>query len=145
MLKQRPRLPASKRLHNKNTFFLLLSCLALLALGCRNGFPWFSKTESQQEHHPKALKIGTIAGPETELMESVKKRLSAKHGLEIEIVEFSDFVTPNLALFDGSIDANAYQTIPYLEEAMKSRGYQFAIVGKTFLYPMGVYSKKIKK
>ncbi len=52
---------------------------------------------------------------------------------------------PNEALADGSIDANMFQHTPYLEEAIKKRGYKITAVGKTFVYPMGAYSKKIKQ
>jgi D-methionine transport system substrate-binding protein len=51
---------------------------------------------------------------------------------------------PNEALFQGDIDVNAFQTIPFLEVQSKQRGYKFAIVGKTFVYPLAGYSKKIK-
>lgn len=89
--------------------------------------------------------VGTIAGPETELMEVAKKVAAAEHNLNIKIVEFNDYSLPNQALADGSIDANVFQHQPYLDAAMKAKNYQFAVVGKTFIYPMGVYSSKYKK
>lgn len=64
--------------------------------------------------------------------------------MPVEIVSFSDYNTPNTALNDGSIDANAFQTVPFLDDQVKTRGYQFTVVGKTFIYPMGIYSQKIK-
>lgn len=94
---------------------------------------------SQQD--PNAIKVGVIAGPEEEIME-VAKAVAKDNGLNVEIVQFNDYVMPNTALSEGSIDANAYQHLPYLKAAMKQRGYAFAPIGKTFIYPMAVYSKK---
>lgn len=90
------------------------------------------------------IKVGTIAGPETELMETAKKVAKEKFGLNIEIIAFSDYNLPNAALVEGSIDANMFQHIPYLEKQIKDKGYKIVDVGKTFIYPMGIYSKKIK-
>ncbi|EKD75152.1 MAG: hypothetical protein ACD_44C00214G0002, partial [uncultured bacterium] len=63
--------------------------------------------------------------------------------LQVTIIEFSDYVIPNVALNDGSIDANMFQHAPYLKNAMQQHAYDFVAVAKTFIYPMGVYSKKI--
>ena len=90
------------------------------------------------------IKVGAMAGPEAELVEAAVTVAKEKYNLTIKLVTFTDYVAPNEALADKSIDVNAFQHVPYLEEATKSRGYKFAVVGKTFLYPMGVYSKKIK-
>lgn len=90
------------------------------------------------------LRVGTIAGPETELMEIAKKVAKEKHGLNVELVEFTDYIEPNTALNEGSIDANMFQHQPFLDQQIKDRHLDFIIVGKTFVYPMGVYSKKLK-
>lgn len=105
-------------------------CAALMLAAC-------------QSHDDKTLKIGTISGPETELMEVAKQVANDKFGLHLKIIEFSDYVQPNTALNDGSIDANMFQHEPYLEKQMQDRHYKLIAVGKTFIYPMGVYSKKI--
>ncbi|KFF49760.1 MetQ/NlpA family ABC transporter substrate-binding protein [Salinicola sp. DM10] len=88
------------------------------------------------------IKVGTMAGPESDVMQAAKQVAKEKYGLDVEIVEFTDYVTPNAALADGSLDANAYQHEPYLRAMMKDRGYDFAIAGKTFVYPIGAYSAK---
>lgn len=90
------------------------------------------------------VKVGTIDGPETQLMEVAKEVAKQKYNLDVEIVAFSDYNTPNAALNDGSLDANAFQTVPFLETQAKQYGYDFAVVGKTFVYPVGIYSSKIK-
>ncbi|WP_129138558.1 MetQ/NlpA family ABC transporter substrate-binding protein [Modicisalibacter coralii] len=88
------------------------------------------------------IKVGTVAGPETDVMQVAKQIAKDKYGLDVEIVEFTDYVTPNAALADGSLDANAYQHEPYMKSMVRDRGYDFAIAGRTFVYPIGAYSKK---
>ncbi|OAI49220.1 hypothetical protein AYO45_00540 [Gammaproteobacteria bacterium SCGC AG-212-F23] len=90
------------------------------------------------------LRVGTIAGPETELMEVAKQVAKEKYGLTIKIIEFSDYIEPNAALNDGSIDANMFQHQPFLQQQIKDRHYKLISIGKTFIYPMGIYSTKIK-
>ena len=92
----------------------------------------------------ETVKVGTIDGPETQLMEAAKQVAKKKYNMDVQIVSFSDYNTPNAALNDGSLDANAFQTVPFLDAQSKQYGYKFAVVGKTFVYPVGVYSKKIK-
>jgi D-methionine transport system substrate-binding protein len=93
---------------------------------------------------PNTLKIGTIAGPETDLVKVAKDVAQEKYGLHIKVIEFNDYNLPNEALQDGSLDANVYQHLPYLQAAMKAHGYDFTVIGKTFVYPTGIYAKKIK-
>ena len=90
------------------------------------------------------LKVGAIAGAETQVAEEAAKIAKEKFGLEVEIVQFSDFATPNVALNDGSIDVNAFQHKPYLDSQIKDRGFKLVAVGNTFVYPIAGYSKKIK-
>ncbi|WP_413614811.1 MetQ/NlpA family ABC transporter substrate-binding protein [Halomonas cupida] len=91
------------------------------------------------EHH---IKVGTVAGPETDVMQVAADIAEEKFGLEVEIIEFTDYVTPNAALADGSLDANAYQHEPYMNAMVRDRGFDFAIAGRTFVYPIGAYSEK---
>ena len=93
---------------------------------------------------PDTLVIGTIAGPETELVEVAKAQAFKDKGLRVKIVEFSDYNLPNEALVDQSLDANVFQHLPYLKKVMRARGYPFEIFGRTFIYPMGLYSAKFK-
>jgi D-methionine transport system substrate-binding protein len=116
----------------KNIFKALLLTLTLTALTACG-----EKASSENE-----IKIGTISGPETQLME-VAKEVAADNGLKLDIVTFTDYAMPNEALADGSIDANMFQHQPYLDQAVEARGYDLVVIGKTFVYPMGIYSKKI--
>lgn len=93
---------------------------------------------------PNTLTIGTIAGPETDLVEVAQKVALKRYGLTVKIIEFNDYNLPNEALQDGSLDANIYQHLPYLKAASKAHGYDLDVIGKTFVYPTGIYSTKIK-
>lgn len=92
----------------------------------------------------ETIKIGVTAGPHAEIMEVVKK-VAAAHGLDIRIVEFSDYIQPNAALDSGDLDANSYQHQPFLENQIRDRGYKIVSVARTVVFPMGVYSKKVKR
>ncbi len=91
----------------------------------------------------KVYKIGVTPGTHEQVMEFVKPRL-AKAGIDIEIVSFSDYVLPNQAVSDGDLDMNSFQHQPYLDNQVRDRGFDLVSVGKNFIEPMGIYSKKIK-
>lgn len=91
----------------------------------------------------ETIKVGVTGGPHEQVMEVVK-RVAAKNGLDIRIVEFSDYVQPNAALAGGDLDANSYQHEPYLDAQVKDRGYKLVKLADTVTFPMGIYSKKIK-
>jgi D-methionine transport system substrate-binding protein len=93
---------------------------------------------------PNTLVIGTIAGPETALVETAKKVAKKKYGIHVKIVEFNDYNLPNEALEDGSLDANVFQHAPFLTASMQAHGYHLEVLGKAFIYPMALYSSKIK-
>lgn len=89
------------------------------------------------------LKVGARAGAHAQILEVVKK-VAERDGLNIQIVEFSDYIQPNAALASGDIDANSYQHQPYLDNTTQDRGYKLVSVAKTIIAPIGLYSKKIK-
>ena len=91
----------------------------------------------------KTIKVGVTAGPHAQIFEQVKK-VAAKDGLKVQVVEFSDYVQPNAALAAGDLDANAYQHQPYLDAQIKDRGYKLVTVAQTVNFPIGLYSKKVK-
>lgn len=92
--------------------------------------------------NPNSLVVGTIAGPETTLVEVARNIAEKNDGLSIKIVEFNDYNLPNEALDDGSLDLNIYQHKPYLDAAIAAHQYHIEPVAKTFIYPMAMYSRK---
>lgn len=89
------------------------------------------------------IKVGVSVGEHAEIMEQVAKVAKDK-GLDLDIVEFTDYVVPNQALNDGDLQANSFQHQPYLDQQIKDRGYDLVAIGKTITTPMGVYSAKLK-
>ncbi|MCA1441345.1 MetQ/NlpA family ABC transporter substrate-binding protein [Ensifer sp. IC4062] len=91
----------------------------------------------------ETIKVGVTPGEHAQIMEKVKE-VAAPKGLDIEILEFSDYVVPNQALADGELNANSFQHQPYLDNQIADRGYEIVSVGLTITTPMGVYSNKVK-
>jgi D-methionine transport system substrate-binding protein len=91
----------------------------------------------------ETIKVGVTPGPHAQVMEAVKP-IAAKKGLDIQIVEFSDYVVPNAALEAGDLQANSFQHQPYLDNQVADRKFKIESVGSTVNFPMGVYSKKYK-
>jgi D-methionine transport system substrate-binding protein len=91
----------------------------------------------------EAIKIGVTPGPHAQILEAVKP-IAAKKGLDIQLIEFSDYVVPNAALDAGELQANSFQNQPYLDNQKADRGYKIETVALTVNFPMGVYSKKYK-
>jgi D-methionine transport system substrate-binding protein len=93
---------------------------------------------------PNYIKVGVATGPEYVIAETARKVAKEKYGLTVELVQFNDYIMPNTSLHQGDIDANVFQTKPFLDEQVARRGYKFAVAGHTFIYPMAAYSAKIK-
>ncbi|MFN3278558.1 MAG: MetQ/NlpA family ABC transporter substrate-binding protein [Paracoccus hibiscisoli] len=89
------------------------------------------------------ITVGVSPGEHGEIMEKVAE-VAAPLGLNIQVIEFSDYVVPNQALADGDLDANSFQHRPYLENQMNDRGFGLVEVGTTITTPMGVYSDRIE-
>lgn len=90
------------------------------------------------------IKVGVMAGAEEQVAEVAAKVAKEKYGLDVELVTFTDYVSPNAALEEGSIDVNAFQHKPYLDQQITDRGYKFEIAGNTLVYPIAGYSSKVK-
>ncbi|WP_327664259.1 MULTISPECIES: MetQ/NlpA family ABC transporter substrate-binding protein [unclassified Streptomyces] len=91
------------------------------------------------------LVVAATPVPHAEILNYIKKNLAKKEGLNLEVKEFTDYVTPNNATEDGSVDANYFQTTPYLEDFNKKNGTHLKSVATVHLEPLGLYSQKAKK
>ncbi|MFA9429029.1 MetQ/NlpA family ABC transporter substrate-binding protein [Egicoccus sp. AB-alg2] len=88
------------------------------------------------------LRVGVSPVPHAEILGFVADELAADAGLDVEIVEFTDYVQPNVALAEGELDANYFQTVPYLEEQVATAGYEFVALEPVHLEPLGIYSDR---
>ncbi len=93
--------------------------------------------------HADTLKIGVVPGVYADSIEALIPEAKAK-GLDLEVVEFSDWTTPNIALEAGDIDVNYFQHQPFLDNAIAERGYDFGSAGIGVLANIGIYSLKHK-
>lgn len=92
--------------------------------------------------HAETKKVGVTPGPHAQILEEVKK-VAATKGLDLELVEFSDYVMPNQALADGDLDINSFQHKPYLDNQVAARGFPLVSVAQSVNFPMAGYSKKV--
>jgi D-methionine transport system substrate-binding protein len=90
------------------------------------------------------LKVGVSPVPHGEILTYVKDNLAAAQGLNLEIVEFNDYVQPNVALQEKQLDANYFQHVPYLDEEKAAKGYEFTALAPVHIEPLGIYSSTIK-
>ena len=114
---------------------LLVGVLAFAIAGC-------GPDTNQSSQAPKEIKIGATAGPHAQVAEAVAKE-AKKQGIDLKVVEFSDYVTPDKALADGDIQLNAYQHVPFMENFNKQNGSNLVAIGKTLLVRMGLYSNSV--
>ena len=91
----------------------------------------------------ETIRVGVTAGPHARILEQVAKE-AQKAGLEVKIVEFSDYIIPNQALALQDLEANSFQHEPYLRNQIAKTGWKLTKVATTVTLPLGIYSKKFK-
>lgn len=89
------------------------------------------------------VKIGVVSESAIEIWKDVAKRLKDQN-IDLEVVEFTDYNQPNIALKNGDIDLNAFQHVAFLEDFNKNNDADLTPIGFTFVSPLGIYSEKIK-
>ncbi|MGM0386365.1 MAG: MetQ/NlpA family ABC transporter substrate-binding protein [Actinomycetota bacterium] len=88
------------------------------------------------------LTIGATPVPHAEILAYVDETLAADAGIDLEIVEYTDYVQPNVALSEGDLDANYFQHLPYFDAELAEKGYEFEASPGIHIEPYGVYSEK---
>lgn len=116
---------------------VLTGVLAFGLIGCGA-----NTNSSSSVKDDKIIKIGVSPRPHKEIVD-VAIPLLEKEGYKVEVTEFNDYVQPNTAVEEGSLDVNFFQHVPYLNEQIESRGLHLKSVAAIHLEPMGLYSKKI--
>ena len=122
---------------------LSVAMASMLMLGC--GGDGGKKTAAPAAPADKkvVVKVGATPVPHAELLNFVKPQL-AKEGVDLQVIEFTDYVKPNLSLSDKELDANFFQHIPFLEKTCQERNLKLVVLDKIHIEPMGCYSKKYK-
>ena len=119
-----------------------LAAVATLGLAACGGGS--SSDASDSSSDVVTLTVGATPSPHAKILTYINDNLAADAGIKIKIVEYTDYVQPNAALNDGELDANFFQTVPYLENAEKQAGYDFEAGAGIHLEPLGVFSNKHK-
>ena len=110
--------------------YSMLSLNLLFLFGCRH-------------QSTNQIRIGVTPGPAEEILDAIRPEL-AQSGVELNIVSFTDYVQPNLALAGHDLDANLYQNVPYLEQFDRDHGTSFAVVAKVYVPIMAIYPGRTK-
>ncbi len=90
-----------------------------------------------------SINVGIMSGEDEDVWREVVKQAAAK-GLTVKTVVFNDYNQPNEALQNGEVHANAFQHQPFLNNQIKVNYYDIVRVGDTAVWPIGLYSKKVK-
>jgi len=116
----------------------ILRSLAVLGLAVGLGL---GNAHAQEK---KALTLGATAGSNFDQLKLGIKPVLEKKGYTVKLVEFNDYVQPNLALAQGSLDANLFQHIIYLKKFSADKGLNLVDITKAPIAPLGLYSRKRK-
>lgn len=117
---------------------LAAAALAIGLAGCSS-----SASNSTAKADDKTIEIGATEVPHAQILNDVVKDLVEKDGYTLKVTVFNDYTQPNTAVDEGSLDANYFQTIRYMDEENEERGLHLKAVAGIHLEPMGFYSKKI--
>ena len=123
-----------------NKTFIALLIAGVLILGVNLGV---EAAGSTQKSGPTTLSVGATPVPHAELLNLIKDDMAAQ-GITLKVVEFTDYVQPNVAVLSGDLDANFFQHVPYLE----SNAEWFTKLASAFgvhVEPFGLYSAKYKR
>lgn len=112
---------------------ILFFTVSFILVGCSSS----SSTKKEQ-----TIRLG-VTGGDLEIWKHVQTEL-AKEDINLEIITFSDYTQPNIALNEKQIDINAFQHYLYFETFIKDHGLDLSVIGETYIAPLGIYSKKIK-
>ena len=126
----------------KTAKFLAAGLATVMVLGAFTGCGK-SESKSDSKADDKTITVGATPSPHAEILKEAKDILQ-KQGYELKIVEYNDYVQPNLATQSGDLDANYFQHNQYLEEFNKEKGTSLVSVGNIHYEPFGIYAGKTK-
>ena len=122
----------------------LLALSAVVALAACGNQTTSNSTTSNSNTGLKTVKVASV-GSDADIWRHIAETDQAKKaGLKIEVEELNGGVPLNQAVAEGSVDANAFQSIGYLHGFNASNSSKLTPIGTTYIEPMGLYSKKVK-
>ena len=126
----------------KSVLFSGVAALTLFLAACGSSDSNTDSAADTASSDNETVKIGVVSEVEVDVWEDVASRLKDK-GIELEIVQFTDYVQPNVALENGDIDLNAFQHVAYLEDFNANNKSDLTPFGFTYVSPLGLYSEKV--
>ena len=121
----------------KKILTLLLAAAVTASLaGCAKG------GDNAGADDATTIKVGANITPHSEILEQAKPILAEK-GINLEIIQLEDSITPNTGVIDGSLDANYFQHVPYLEQFNEENGSDLVSIGAIHYEPFGVYAGRV--
>ena len=126
--------------HKKLAAALLAGLLAVSVTACGNSDD--SSASPSAGGETTTITVGASPAPHAEILE-VAKDILAEQGITLEIQQFTDYVMPNNAVEDGSIDANYFQHITYMNDFNEENGTHLVSVAEIHYEPFGLYAGKI--
>ncbi len=128
----------------KKKLLALLLGFSLLLVACNNQSDTDANAEAEKtvsENEVVHVKIGTSPTPHGEIVEALKDKF-LEENIEVEVINFDDYVQPNLALSDGDLDLNYFQHLPYLESFSADHNLDLVGLGQIHVEPLALYSEK---
>ena len=125
----------------KKIIFSIMLLVLVVALAACGGSDEETKGNVDND---KSVKLGGSAGPYSDMLKKAIKPALEEKGYKVEIVEFSDYIQPNIALDNGDIDANLFQHSIYIKNFSKENDMELTGLITVPTAPMGIYSNKYK-
>jgi D-methionine transport system substrate-binding protein len=114
--------------------FALLLLITVLSFSLLTGC-------GKEKNDENLIRIGVSPEPHKKIVELIKEDLE-KEGIKVEIIEFTDYIKPNLALAENELDANFFQHEPYMNKFREEKNIDIISIGGVHIEPMGLYSSK---
>lgn len=127
----------------RRTFIALAAAAALTLTACSSDAETAEETTAA-EGETVTLTVGASPVPHADILAFIDKNLAAEAGIDLEIVEYSDYVLPNRNLDSGELDANFFQHVPYFDVQVEENGFEFEHGEGIHIEPYAVYSDSLE-
>ena len=117
---------------------------AFALTACGSSDPSADATATLDPANPVTIKVGASPVPQSDILNYIDENLAKDAGIDLDVVEIDDYVTPNTSLNEGTLDANYFQTEAYLKTETEEKGYKFAHGAGIHVEPMTAFSKTFK-
>jgi len=117
---------------------------AFALTACGSSSPSADANATLDPANPVTIKVGASPVPQADILNYIDENLAKDAGIDLDVVEIDDYVTPNTSLNEGTLDANYFQTEAYLKTETEEKGYTFAHGAGVHVEPMTVFSKTFK-